>query len=179
MGKEVKIKIETEFFNPKLSTANCIKLKEIVDWSPPGKTVKYPFPRGENVLCTEWSKKGGICKRFEEILSEGQLLLCKVSSGSWKYGDTTKAVLRVKEGATTNIGATYSGIKGENVENVVDNSVIEKEKALLYHEAEKMGYKISDSKELENLIAIKVKKDDLLRKVEACKSDEPEACGAI
>lgn len=178
MGKEVKIKIEMDYYNPKLSTTNCIKLKEIVDWSPPGKTVKYPFPRGENILCTEWAK-GGICKRFEEILPEGQLILCKVSSGSWKHGDTTKAVMRVKEGATTNVGLTYSGIKGENVENVIDLSTIEKEKVFLYHDAEKMGYKISDSKESENLIALKIKKEGLLRKVEACKSDEPEACGAI
>jgi len=177
--KWVKVRIRFgKIFNPKYSSSKCIVVKDVVLWSPPGKEeLKYPFLRGEYLYCSEWGR-GGVCLEYEDYVPEGSIIYCTGSTGSAKhvYGDTY-LLMRVEEGGKVEHEQRYMSAEGENISLIADWDKIHDITPELRLFAKKEGYNISRTREIDNLVALLVMKEGLLKERTTCEAKMASACG--
>ena len=172
MAKEVKVRIEAIYKNPKVTATKFISNPGVTEWSPPGKTDKYLFIGGGDFIpCKEWGRS--FCKVAEQYLKEGDIVFGEVSSGSWSYRETTKFIARVKEGAKIEINKQgLSGVKAENLELIKEIDQIDLTEC--DKEMREKGYKLTTSRPRQNCLALELLK--ISKQKTECKSKESSAC---
>lgn len=165
----IRVSIEPRVGNPRVTAVSCIRVTGVNIWSPPDKPdLRFPFLMGSNLECLEMGRRGP-CYKFGDMLEEDDLVYCYNVTGSWKHRNMDYFLARPREGSRVEKGLFYL----ENLEPIVDKESLDVVE--LKYEARKRNLLISNSKKINNYIALYILKHNLFPSYD-CDAEEPNLC---